>query len=194
MQKFSPLVTSMRVRIIELFSYENIKIMLEADHSETHSISNKFNSIAFLKIVQQHPFVLFVKNNTLTANTVSNNDLSMYATKINYAINLDLLTFIFKNFSNKELENIFINCILVETNEDFKKIEVLNIACFLEKFLEINKECHINKSGKLNYRKLEHMFFSIFSKNEYKKLMKKPGKYFFQSIFGLNVHRKKGTL
>jgi len=181
----------MRVLITELFNYENIKIMLETNYCEhNHVVSNKFESKGFLEIIKQLPFIFFVKKNTFIANTV-NCDLSSYANKIHHAINLDLLTFIFKNFSNSELESVFVNCVLIETNNDFKKAEVLNLVCFMEKFLERNKESQINKSGKLNYAKLENMFFSIFSKNEYKKLLTKPGKYFFQSIFKLNVHRKR---
>ncbi|MGE4511049.1 MAG: hypothetical protein AB7D43_08095 [Sulfurimonadaceae bacterium] len=191
MKTFNPcLVTSMHISITKLFCYENVKKILEANHSDTSIVSKKLKSTAFLEIIQGHPFVFFVKQNTLTAN-ISVNDPLPYISNIHYAENLYLLAFMYKNFNSMDLENVQINCIFIATSNDFRKIEVLNNVCFLENFLERNKESQINKSGKLNYAKLENMFFSIFSKNEYKKLLTKPGKYFFQSIFKLNVHRKR---
>ncbi|MDY0121375.1 MAG: hypothetical protein RBR54_05465 [Sulfurimonas sp.] len=188
------LVNSTQINLRKLLELKSIERMLETNSCEnSHVVSNKFKNEGFLEIIEQHPFIFFVKKNTFTANTV-NSDLSSYASKIHHAINLDLLTFIFKNFSNNELESVHVNCVLIETNNDFKKTEILNLVCYMEKFLERNKESQINKSGKLSYSKLENMFFSIFSKNEYKKLMKKPEKYFFQSIFALNIHRNKSVL
>ncbi|MGE4511373.1 MAG: hypothetical protein AB7D43_09765 [Sulfurimonadaceae bacterium] len=190
MKAFSPcLVTSMHISITELFGSENVKKILGANHSDTSIVSKKLKSTAFLEIIQGHPFVFFVKQNTLIANTTGHNPLP-YISKIHDAENLYLLAFMYKNFSNMDLENVQINCIFIETSNDFRKIEVLNNVCFLENFLE-RKEACIKKSGKLNYEKLETLFFSIFSEQDYKKLMKKPGKYFYQSIFGLNLHRKR---
>jgi len=184
------LVTSARVCIIELLEHQNIKNMLENKNEEFKFASaNKFKPY-FLDIVNEFPFIFYVEKQTIIANTVID-DLTKYVNKIYHTESLDLLRFISQNFTNADLKDTVINCILIETTKKSIKAEALKTVIFLDNYIVRNQNLKISSSGRLDFEKLDNRFFSLFSKVAYKQLLKKPGKYFYQAGLGLNVHRKK---
>lgn len=187
----SPLsIASARVRILELFEHENIKNLLENQNTEFEFASANKLKPYFLDIINQFPFIFYVKKHTLIANTIID-DLTKYIDRIYYTESLDLLIFISKNFTKAELKNTTIDCILVETDKDSIKAEALKSLIFLDNYILRNKNLKISSSGKFDFEKLEKRFFLLFSKKEYKSLLKKPGKYFYQSLLGLNIMSRK---
>ena len=187
----SPLsVASARVSILELFEHKSIKNLIESENTEFKFASANKLKLNVLDIINQFPFIFYVKKHTLVANTIID-DLTKYIDKIYYTESLDLLIFISQNFTKSELKNTTIDCILVETDKDSIKAEALKSLIFLDNYILRNKNLKISSSGKFDFEKLEKRFFSLFSKQEYKQLLKKPGKYFYQSLLGLNIMSRK---
>ena len=143
----------------------------------------------FLKELLLKPFIFYVKKGTLPTSN-SYESFEKFADKIFYIDDIYRLLLCQKllTFENKSYETTWI---IMESKVEIKKTRDINNIPFLEYWM--NKHVENNTSGKLDYSRMDEMFFETHNKNDLKKYFKKPGTYFYTNIFNLNLNDRKSS-
>ncbi len=157
------------------------------------------NYVSFLRVTDKFleslllsPVIIYVTKGTIPAN-VETDDIIKYLDNIIYVEDDITLLYLYLNLSREQANSFKIQCVIIETNRQIIKTRPLKNVILLDHYLLRNKKGAVVASGKLDYSKLENQFREIFNvKNSvaWKKLLKKPGKYFYQSLLGLNLYKK----
>lgn len=159
--------------------------------SEEYNFLGKNNSFEkfkdeILEYFILKPVILYVPNRTLVVN-ISNENIENFIDHVHYIEDIYSLIYMHQNFNNVSLKKHEISVVIIEANKSIKKTRFLQNITFLEYFLKRNNQNQCVPSGLLNFQKLENIFLKINKKESIKKLLKKGQKYFYSSIFNLNL-------
>jgi len=162
---------------------------LKFENNNNYFRSSKRVSSNFLNELLKQPLIFYVPLHSISANIglKTSEQIIPYLSIVHYTPFLHVLQFIYLTFPKKDIEDKEVECIFVETKRNITKTQFLYDLIKIDSLL---LEHTSNLTGKIDYKKLEKGFFAAYKTNGYKKLVKKPGKYFFQNLLGLNLHRK----
>ena len=162
---------------------------LKFENNNNYFRSSKRVSSNFLNELLKQPLIFYIPLHSISANIglKTSEQVIPYLSIVHYTPFLHVLQFIYFTFSMQDIENKEVECIFVEAKKDIEKTRFLYDLIKIDSFLVKNTS---NLSGKIDYEKLEKEFHAAYKNYSYKKLLKKPGKYFFQNLLGLNLHRK----
>lgn len=151
--------------------------------------SSKRVSTAFLDELLKQPIVLYLPLHSIVANIglKQSEQVIPFIRMIHYTPFLHVLQFIYLSYSIQDIGNREVECVFVEAKKNIAKTQFLYDLLKIDSLLLKNTS---NFTGKIDYEKLEQEFHTAYAKAVYKKLVKKPGKYFFQNLLGLNLHHK----
>jgi len=161
---------------------------LEFENNDNYFRSSKRVSSTFLDEILKQPLICYIPLHSISANIglKTSEQIIPYLNTVHYTPFLHVLQFIYFTFPIQDIENKEVECIFVEAKKYIAKTQFLHDLIKIDSLLVQNTS---NSTGKIDYEKLEKEFHTAY-KNAYKKLVKKPGKYFFQNLLGLNLHRK----
>lgn len=162
---------------------------LKLENNNKYFRSSKRVSSAFLDELLKQPIILYVPLHSIAANIglKQAEQIIPYTRMIHHTPFLHVLQFIYLSFSVQEIGDKEVQCVFVESKKNIAKTQFLHDLLKIDSLL-IKKSS--NYAGKIDYAKLEEKFHTAYAKAAYKKLVKKPGKYFFQNLLGLNLHRQ----
>jgi len=153
-------------------------------------------SIASSKIIEGFyenlflsPLVFYVPNESMVESN-SDDNFEKYAANIFYieAIYTLLLCMNLSPLKQKELEVSWIVC---EMNKVVQKTRAFHDVAFLDYHMK-RVEGKKNTSGRLDYARMDDLFFQKYKKKDLENFLKKPRKYFFSAIWGVISVERKG--
>ena len=155
--------------------------------SNNYFRSSKRVSCSFLDELLKQPFIFYVPLQSIAANIAlkESEQIMPYLRIVHHTPLIYALRFIYLTFSMQEIGNREIECVFVEARKNIAKTQFLYDLLKIDSLLLQNTS---NLTGKIDYKKLEKEFHTVYTNEAYKKLLKKPGKYFFQNLLGLNLH------
>jgi len=170
-----------------------IEDYLKLENNNNYFRSSKRVSSRFLDELLKQPFILYIPLQSINANIglKTSEQVIPYLNTIHYTPSLPILRFIYLTFSKQDIENKEVECIFVETKRNIAKTQFLHDLIKIDSLLLKNTN---NFTGKIDYEKLEKRFHTAYSNSDYINLLKKPGKYFYQNLLGLNLHHKNKGL
>ncbi len=142
-----------------------------------------------IKLILEAPVIIYVKSKSLPAN-VSVESVLKYLENVIAVDDIHTLVYLYKNLKHYELNEYIVDCILIEKNIKIKKTEVFKTLIFLDYLIKREKK-GINKSGHIDYERLEEYVKKIYKKTDLEKYIRRYQKYFYQSILGLNLSVNK---
>ncbi len=168
--------------------YKKLTTELVGKEVKKKSIKDKVTNNFFEKLLLK-PFIFYVKNDTLpTSNAYES--FEKFSDKIFYIEDIYrlLLCQQLLPVGNRAYE---VNWIIMESKVEIKKTRDINNIPFLEYWM--SKHVKNNTSGKLDYSRMDEMFFEVHNKNDLSKYFKKPGTYFYTNILNLNLTDRKSS-
>jgi len=162
---------------------------LKFENNNNYFRSSKRVSSNFLNELLKQPLIFYIPLHSISANIglKTSEQVIPYLSIVHYTPFLHVLQFIYLTFPKQDIENKEVECIFVEAKKYIAKTQFLHDLIKIDSILLKNAS---NLTGKIDYEKLEEEFHAAYTRDAYKKLVKKPGKYFFQNLLGLNLHRK----
>lgn len=154
-------------------------------------------SIASSKIIEGFyeklllsPLVFYVPNTSIVESN-SDDDFEKYADDIFYieAIYTLLLCMNLSPLKQKELEVSWIIC---EANKEVQKTRAFHDVAFLDYHIKREKDKQ-NTSGRLDYDRIDALFFQKYKKKDLKNFLKIPRKFFFSAIYKITTAEEKGN-
>jgi len=154
-------------------------------------------SIASSKIIEGFyeklllsPLVFYVPNNSIVESN-SDDDFGKYADDIFYieSIYALLLCMNLSSLQQKEFEVTWIVC---EMNKAVLKTRAFHDVAFLDYHIK-REEGKKNTSGRLDYARMDNLFFKKYKKTDLKNFLKTPRKFFFSAIYKVTTAEKKGS-
>jgi len=164
-----------------------IENYLKLENNNNYFRSSKRVSTAFLDELLKQPIIFYVPLHSIAANIglKQSEQIIPYMRMMHYTPFLHVLQFIYLSFSVQEIGDKEVECVFIEAKKNIAKTQFLYDLIKIDSILLKNAS---NLTGKIDYKKLEEEFHAAYTKDAYKKLLKKPGKYFFQNLLGLNLH------
>jgi len=161
---------------------------LKLENNNNYFRSSKRVSSGFLDELLKQPLIFYIPIQSISTNVglKKSEQIIPYFNIVHYTPFLHVLQFMYLTFPKQDIENKEVECIFVEAKKYIAKTQFLHDLIKIDSLLVQNTS---NSTGKIDYEKLEKEFHTAY-KDAYKKLVKKPGKYFFQNLLGLNLHRK----
>jgi len=154
------------------------------------------SSIASTKIIDGFyeklllsPLVFHVPNNTIVESN-SDDDFEKYKDNIFYIEPIYILL-LCMNWSSLEQKKFEVSWIVCESNRAVQKTRVFHDVAFLDYHMR-RAEGQENTNGRLDYARMDTLFFQKYKKKDLINFLKTPRKYFFFSIFGINPVERKG--
>ncbi|WP_434637354.1 hypothetical protein MLC35_00935 [Sulfurimonas sp. NW7] len=167
-----------------------MEYFLKLEDNSIYFRSSKRVSVVYLDELLKIPSVFYVPLQSISANIGLKKfeQVVPYLSIVHHIPTIDALQFIYFTFSKQDIADKEIECIFVEAKKGIAKTHFLYDLIKIDSLLVKNTS---NFTGKIDYEKLEKEFHTAYTKATYKKLVKKPGKYFFQNLLGLNLHHKR---
>ena len=162
---------------------------LKLENNDNYFRSSKRVSSTFLDELLKQPLIFYIPKNSIAVNVglKESEQIIPYLSTVHYTPFIHVLQFIYLTYPQQDIKNREVECIFVEAKQYIAKTRFLYDLLKIDSLLLQNTS---NLTGKIAYEKLEKEFHTAYKNDEYKKLVKKPGKYFFQNLLGLNLHRK----
>lgn len=136
------------------------------------------------------PFIFYVPYSSIVESN-SDDDFEKYANDIFYIESIYVLL-LCMNLSPLELKNFEVSWIVCESNKKIQKTRAFHDVAFLDYHIR-REEGKQNTSGRLDYDKMDDLFFLKHKKQDLKNFLKTPRKFFFSAIFGVVSATKKGN-
>lgn len=158
--------------------------------------------VEFYEMLLMKPIILYVQNRTLVTNN-SYDELEKFVLDVFYIE--DIYTLILcMNLSIEEMKRLTVRWIICEAHIEIKKNRVFQQVPFIDYFFDrsqevefINKKCEKkvkqNRSGRLDYVRMDDMFLDQNKIDDLKTYFTKAGTYFYSNIFNVNPSGRKDT-
>ena len=136
------------------------------------------------------PLLFYVPNNTIVESN-SDDDFKKYADDIFYieSIYVLLLCMNLSPLKQKEFEVSWIVC---EMNKVVQKTRAFHDVAFLDYHMK-REEGKKNTSGRLDYARMDDLFFLKYKKKDLENFLKTPRKFFFSAIYKITTAEEKGN-
>jgi len=161
----------------------------EFENLDTSIASVKITN-GFYKKLLLSPWVFHVPNGTLVESKLDA-DFEDSAADIFYIEPLYEL-FLCMNLSTLEQKNLKVSWIICESNKAIQKTRAFHDVAFLDYYME-RVDGKQNTSGRLDYEKMDDLFFSKYQKRDLKNFLKQPRKYFFSALWKIVSLNRKGN-
>lgn len=150
-------------------------------------IENKINDEFYEQLLIQ-PLVFYVPIDTLVTNN-DYTDFGLFSNDIFYIEQIYTLLAC-ESLNNKKQQKLIVKWIICEADRTIQKIRPLQTVVMLDSLIEIKDE-QKNTVGRIDYPRLEEMFFHIYKEDGLKRFLKIPRKYFYSAIFNIVSSNRK---
>jgi hypothetical protein len=154
-------------------------------------------SIASTKIIEGFyeklllsPLVFYVPNKSIVESN-SDDDFKKYADDIFYMESMYTLL-LCMNLSPLKQKKFEVSWIVCEMNKEVQKTRVFHDVAFLDFHMK-REEGKKNTNGRLDYAKMDALFFQKYKKKDLENFLKIPRKFFFSAIYKITTAEKKGN-
>ncbi|HHD78067.1 MAG TPA: hypothetical protein ENK98_00255 [Epsilonproteobacteria bacterium] len=145
--------------------------------------------VAFYEMLFLKPLLFYVPKGTLVSSN-SYDEFEKFVSDIFYID--DIYTLILcMNLSIEKMKNYSVKWIICEAEKKIQKSRVFQQVPFLDYYMSRKKDGSNSTSGKLDFIKLDQMYFDNHKKADFKKYLRKAGEYFYTNIFSLNLTERK---